>query len=212
MIVLLDTSHNLDECERELGVKVNQLLTPGTRFRPQRPDEEFAIDNSCFAKFDRSAFEALLERERPRVDLCRWVTCPDVVGSARRTLEAFEYWHDRLRDDGWKVALVAQDGIEHLPIPWDRIDAIFIGGSTEWKMSKHAADVIRTAKICGKWAHVGRVNTPGRFEHFEKLGADSIDGTGLAQYSWMREAIYKRAIAPPLFAETMAPGTSQPSA
>ena len=76
MIVLLDTSHNLDDCERELGCEVNQLLTPGTRFKPQRPEQEFAIDNSCYAGFDRAAFEALLERERPRVDLCRWVTCP----------------------------------------------------------------------------------------------------------------------------------------
>ena len=91
MIVLLDTSHNLDDCERELGCEVNQLLTPGTRFKPQRPEQEFAIDNSCYAGFDRAAFEALLERERPRVDLCRWVTCPDVVGNARRTLEALRH-------------------------------------------------------------------------------------------------------------------------
>lgn len=199
MIVLLDTSHNLDDCERELGCEVNQLLTPGTRFKPQRPDQEFAIDNSCYAGFDRAAFEALLERERPRVELCRWVACPDVVGSARRTLEAFDYWHDRLRDDGWRVALVAQDGIENLPIPWDRIDAIFIGGSTAWKLSKHAADVIRTAKLLDKWAHAGRVNTPGRFEYFESLGVNSLDGTGLSRYTHMREAIYRAVTEPKLF-------------
>ena len=33
---------------------------------------------------------------------------------------------------------------------------------------------------------------PARFDHFEKLGADSIDGSGLARYTHMREAIAKR--------------------
>lgn len=46
--------------------------------------------------------------------------------------------------------------------------------------------------------HIGRVNTPGRFERFEKLGADSIDGTGLARYSHMRAAIYENTINPKL--------------
>ena len=94
---------------------------------------------------------------------------------------------------------MAQDGIENLPIPWDRIDAIFIGGSTAWKLSKHAADVIRTAKLLDKWAHAGRVNSPARFEYFESLLVDSIDGTGLSRYSWMRERIYKLATEPSLF-------------
>ena len=36
-------------------------------------------------------------------------------------------------------------------------------------------------------------------EYFERLGADSIDGTGLARYSWMREAIYEAVRRPGLF-------------
>jgi hypothetical protein len=52
-----------------------------------------------------------------------------------------------------------------------------------------------------QWVHAGRVNTPGRFEYFESLGADSIDGTGLSRYSWMRERIYENATKPKLFAE-----------
>jgi hypothetical protein len=46
---------------------------------------------------------------------------------------------------------------------------------------------------------VGVVNSPGRFEYFERLEADSIDGTGLARYSWMKERIYKAAREPQLF-------------
>jgi hypothetical protein len=43
------------------------------------------------------------------------------------------------------------------------------------------------------------VNTPGRFEWAEQLGVDSIDGTGLSRYSWMRERIYENQRAPKLF-------------
>lgn len=200
MIVMLDTSHNLKGCERELGCPVEQLLTPLTRYLPQYPDEYFAIDNGAFSGFDVRAFKSLLAREAPRRHLCRFVALPDVVASARRTLEAFDYWYPRL--DGWKKALVAQDGQEVLPIPWDHIDAVFIGGSTSFKVGKHAADIIRAAKICEKWVHIGRVNTPGRFEYFEGLGADSIDGTGLSRYTWMRKRIYSHATNPNLLSES----------
>ncbi len=43
--------------------------------------------------------------------------------------------------------------------------------------------------IMEKWVHIGRVNHGERWQHFKKLGADSADGTGIARYSHMREAI-----------------------
>ena len=199
MIALLDTSHSLDEAEQEIGCEVQQLLTPLTRFRLQRPGMPFAIDNGAFAKFESKAFMSLLEREQERQGDCLFVSCPDVVGSARRTLEVFEFWAPRLK--GWPVALVAQDGQEDLPIPWADIQAVFIGGSTEWKIGPHAAAVVKAAKALDKWVHAGRVNTPGRFEYFEKLGADSIDGTGMSRFSWMREAIHARSKQEGLFCE-----------
>jgi hypothetical protein len=51
----------------------------------------------------------------------------------------------------------------------------------------------------GKWVHVGRVNTPSRFEYFEKLGADSIDGSGLARFSWMRQRLHGEYAQPGLY-------------
>lgn len=203
MIALLDTSHDLKQCADELGCVVEQLFTPLTRFNPQDRSAMFAIDNGAFSSFNRRAFEALLERERPRKSLCRFVAVPDVVGSARRTLEVFDYWYKQIHD--WPLALVAQDGQENLPIPWELIEAIFIGGTTGWKLSDNASAVIKAAKAMGKWVHIGRVNRPGRFEYFEKLGADSIDGTGIARYSWMREAIYERDTKPGLFPSEQSP-------
>ena len=113
-----------------------------------------------------------------------------MVGSARRTLEVFARWRQRVT--GWKVALVCQDGQEDLPIPWDELDAIFIGGTTNWKVSEHATHCIKAAQALEKWVHVGRVNEPARFEHFLTLGVNSIDGTGLSRFSHMRAAIARR--------------------
>lgn len=197
MIVFLDTSHKFEIAEQELGCAVGQLFTPLTGFVPQRPDGPFAIDNGSFAKFDTKRFESILRRRHHIKQNCKFLAVPDVVGSARRTLEVFDYWAPKL--SAWPLALVAQDGQEDLPIPWSRIEAVFIGGSTQWKLGRHAEAVVKAAKAMGKWVHAGRVNTPGRFEYFEEMGADSIDGTGLSRYSWMRKAIYEHESQQRLF-------------
>jgi hypothetical protein len=190
MMALLDNGQDLDVCEQELGARVGQLLTPLTRFRLRAPERPWAIDNGGFKKLDIPAFKALLEREAHHKERCLFVAVPDIVGSAQRTLELFERFAPCLV--GWPLALVCQDGQEMLPIPWDEIAAVFIGGSTNWKCSLHVEQIIRTAKLLGKHVHVGRVNEPGRWRHFEGLEVDSCDGTGLARYSHMRRAIASR--------------------
>lgn len=199
MIALLDNGQDLEVCAAEIGAEVGQLLTPLTRYRLRDPSKPWAIDNGAFAGLDTAGLVALLLREEHHRENCLFVAVPDVVGSARRTLEVFERW--KLRLDGWKLALVCQDGQEDLPLPWDDIAAVFIGGSTKWKLSPHVDHVVRAAKALDKWVHIGRVNDPARWQHFEGLGADSCDGTGLARYSHMREAVRARANDPLLFDE-----------
>lgn len=192
MIIMLDTSHDLKECEKDLnGYKTEQFLTPLTRFRNRHLENHFAIDNGAFSKFDRAKFEALLTREYDRRHLCRFVAVPDVVASARRTREVFDYWFPRLSN--WKLAFVCQDGQEDLPIPFDLIDAIFIGGSTKWKESDAAKSCV---KAIGKWTHLGRCNSRDRFAAALEWGIDSCDGSGIAQHTWQRE---KMTAEPPLF-------------
>jgi hypothetical protein len=204
MIALLDTSEDLEVCEAELGAPVGQLLTPLTGFNLQYPDRPKAIDNGAFKRLLVDRFLALLKREQERRTSFLFVAVPDVPYSARRTLEVFEHWRVRKELHGWPLALVAQNGQEDLLIPWDLIQAIFIGGDDKFKDGIHAEAIIKAAKALGKWVHVGRCNTPGRFEKFESLGADSIDGSGLSRYSWMRERIYKAATSPRLFNEELA--------
>lgn len=196
-MALLDNGQSLDACEAEIGAPVGQLLTPLTRYRLRDPARPWAIDNGGFKRLDIPGLESLLKREHHHRDNSLFVASPDIVGSAQRTRELFELFKPMLA--GWKVALVCQDGQEMLPIPWDDIAAVFIGGSTTWKCSQHVEQIIRTAQIFGKWVHVGRVNDPARWQHFEDLGVDSIDGTGLARYSHMRKAIATRGQQARLF-------------
>jgi hypothetical protein len=190
-MALLDTSQDLDQCAEEIGCEVGQLLTPLTRYRLREPARPWAIDNGGYSRFEGKAFDALLRREDHHKENCLFVTVPDVVGSARRTLEVFERWKPKLA--GWKIALACQDGQEDLQMPWDDIDAVFIGGSTGFKCGEGAAQIVKAAKILGKWVHIGRVNHAARWDHFEALGADSCDGTGIARYTHAREAIAGRA-------------------
>jgi hypothetical protein len=188
MLVLLDNGQDLEDCAKEIGCPVGQLLTPLTRYRLRT--DKFAIDNGGFKRLDIPAFEALLAREEANKEKCLFVASPDVLCSARRTGEVFQFWKPKL--NGWKIAFVCQDGQEDLPMPWAEIDAIFIGGSTEWKCGPHAKHLIVAAQAQGKWVHAGRVNGPERFKYFEDLGVDSCDGTGLARYTHMRKAIANR--------------------
>jgi hypothetical protein len=157
-----------------------QLLTPLTMF-PLWGDP-YAIDNGAFTTFKADKFAELLDREADTMGGCLFVSVPDVVGSARRTRELWDYRFDFVPHHGWPLAYVAQDGAEDANIPWDDLDAIFIGGTTEWKLGRDAAAIVKTAKVLGRHVHIGRVNTPERFWHFERLGADTCDGTGLALY------------------------------
>jgi hypothetical protein len=189
MIVLLDTSEALDVCAYELGCEVHQLVTPAPGFTRQKEHDWYSIDNGAFGGFNRKRFLSILNREGDVKHLCKFLVVPDIVADARRTSEAFDYWKYKL--SGWPLAYAAQDGVEDLPIPWKQIKAIFIGGTTAFKLGEKAKACIRAGQAMGKWVHVGRVNTPGRFEYFEKLGVDSIDGTGLARYTHMREDVWK---------------------
>ena len=194
MIALLDSSEALSVAESEIGMPVGQLITPLTRFRNR--GAKFAIDNGGYSGANADGFMSLLEREYENRSECLFVAVPDVVADARRTLECFDYWYRKLA--GWRLAFVAQDGIEQLSIPWKLVDAVFIGGSTQWKLSRYAESVIRCAKWQRKWVHVGRVNSVERFVRFENLGVDSVDGSGISRYSHMRVAIKNRADSPQL--------------
>lgn len=142
----------------------------------------WAADNGAFSNFDPAAFRAMLDRHRWAADRCLWVTAPDRVGDAEATSALFREWAPEIRQRGYRVALVAQDGLTPESTPWSELDAIFIGGSTRWKLGADAAHVLQEAKVRGKWLHMGRVNTARRLKYAAALGCDSVDGSGWSRF------------------------------
>lgn len=128
-------------------------------------------------RYDPEATLPWLERMIPYRATCLFVTVPDHVGDARKTLKVFS----RISLPGWPLAFVAQDGQEGLDFPTPETwAALFIGGSNEWKMSDSALDCITRAQDLGKHIHIGRVNRFRRYKHFRSLeGSErfTCDGT-----------------------------------
>jgi len=140
----------------------------------------WAFDNSAFSgNFDPVLFFRRLRRHEAYRSTCLFVVCPDVMGNAIATMEKYRSFAWRIKELGWPVAFVAQDGQELFPFP-PEYDYLFIGGSTEWKLGEGADECIRRAKRDGKPVHVGRVNTLRRIRHFMMMEVDSIDGTTIA--------------------------------
>jgi len=145
----------------------------------------WAADNDCFQRLDPAAYSRMLDALVGKSGRCLFVTAPDVVADARATAHLFEVWWRALTRRGLPAALVAQDGLEHLDrwlaMAWPRIDALFIGGSTNWKLGPAAETLVKDAKARGKWVHMGRVNSARRIRYAASIGCDSVDGT-----KWVR--------------------------
>ncbi len=164
--------------------QIGCLTTPSVRRIPQcvREGWAFGIDNEAFTgKYTFQRFFSYLERFTPYAANCLFAVVPDVVGNARDTILQYEMlWYGAVTCD-LPPAFVAQDGQEDLDFPDDEclIDTVFIGGSTEWKLSNAALSVIERAQAAGYKVHAGRVNSRQRYDHFHQAGVDSADGTYL---------------------------------
>lgn len=139
----------------------------------------WAADNDAYLAWDEPRYRAMLDRI-DGMPGCLFVTAPDVVGDAAATLDLFHQWRPDL--NGFPVALVAQDGLTPERTPWDSIRALFIGGTSEWKLGGEAHTLAVEAKRRGLWLHMGRVNTRQRVRWARSIGCDSIDGTAFSRY------------------------------
>lgn len=153
--------------------EVGQLLVPedGNTVQSGRV---WAIDNGAFSGLDAHKFLLKLTRLQDSPG-CKFLAVPDVVGNHELTIQSFRQWEPFLR--GWPLAFVLQDGCRVNDVPWDKIAAVFVGGSTEYKIGHDAADCVQFAKGCGKWVHWGRVRSLRRIRHAMALGGDSFDSS-----------------------------------
>lgn len=158
------------------------MVTPEMGNEPNAGDW-WAADNGCFAhpeRFDMERYAAYLDKRLAvHGETCLFVTAPDVPFDADGTLQRFERYGERVKATGARVALVTQDGMHAEDIPWRDLDALFVGGSTEWKTGQESSALITTARERGLWVHMGRVNSYRRLKTAASMGCDSVDGTYL---------------------------------
>lgn len=150
----------------------------------KRPEGvQWCADNGCYSdKWDEAKWWKFLQDNTHAADSCLFAVAPDVVGDAWRTHIKSLPWLSKIRDLGYPVAYVAQDGIDKHPMmPWDDFDVLFIGGTTGWKLGPIARSLIAEAKRRGKWVHMGRVNSRRRYLYAYSIGCDSVDGTYLTK-------------------------------
>lgn len=169
--------------ELESGI-LGLLITPESH-RPEQYDVRdfvaWAADNGCFTRgesFSEIAWLDWLDSfPLESREWCLFATAPDVVGDWDATLERSLPLLETIRELGYRAAIVLQDGATIDTIPWDEIDVVFVGGSTEWKLGEIAAECVAEARRRGKMSHVGRVNSIKRGRICREMKADHADGT-----------------------------------
>ena len=138
----------------------------------------YAIDNGAFAGLDEKKFINIVNKfKNNKKEL--FIAVPDVVGSHKETIKMFYKWRDKLTD--YNLGFVAQDGMTINDIP-NEVQAVFIGGSTEFKLGQTAYAIMQTAKEKGLWVHMGRVNSLKRIKYAYNSNCDSVDGTKYAMF------------------------------
>lgn len=185
MILFLHKAHpSLMAVREKVGPNIGRLVTPrgGSRM-PDPAPYPWAVDNDAFSGFDAPRYIALLDRLADRADEAKFVVAPDVVGNHEETVMLWDLWAPYLRNRGWTPAFAVQDGaLDFYDLPPD-VGAVFIGGSTQFKMSPTVAAIVRDANEAGLWTHCGRVNTERRITYAASIGCDSIDGSKWSRFT-----------------------------
>lgn len=152
-------------------------------------------DNGAWAGFKPEPFERLLEAALPYRATCKFIAAPDLPAANwagdpaypyQKTLELFEVWQPKISSMGYPVALCLHPGAAIENIQWDRIQAIFIGGTDLWRYDgkpkkvkplSQVSRLIAHARSLGKYVHIGRMaNSTIQIELAAFWGADSVDG------------------------------------
>lgn len=141
----------------------------------------WAADNDCFQGLNADRYSEMLAALP--ADGCRFVTVPDVVGDHLATLRLWEAWAPTVKALGLPAAFVLQDGCDRFSqVPSD-VDAVFVGGTTAYKLSIPTLRLIQSAKDRALWVHMGRVSTVRRIVYAQSAGCDSFDSSKFSRWS-----------------------------
>lgn len=159
----------------------------------------WAADNDCFQGLKPVPYMKMLDRISG-LDGCLFVTVPDVVADSAKTIDLWDEWLPELTDRNLPPAFVLQDGITSDDVPWSDCSAVFVGGSTGFKLGETARDLVREANARGVWTHMGRVNTMRRIRYAKSIGCKSIDGSKWARWKilTLKEGLRGVSVGPQL--------------
>lgn len=190
--------------------RLGVLLTPSNGNREWWPEGVvWACDNDCFNGLNAPRYMQMVGRVTRFRSRPAWVSGPDVVGDWKETRRRFDVWGPLLAELGLRVGYVLQDGQPADRVPWGDIGAVFVGGTTAYKLSDAAGRLTREGHSRGLLVHYGRVNTRrrimwlGRGMRDGRLWCDTFDGTGFSAYGdkriplgvrWIDEAIGDRQL------------------
>lgn len=180
IVYLSGSSHApiFDDPRPDLGV----MMHP--RIGNQDPLEKvpWAADNGCFSQgdaFHEDPWFRWIDSKEVAWGTCLFATAPDVMLDPAATLIRSLPVLPKIRERGIPAAFVLQDGVTESQVPWDLIDVVFVGGSTEYKLSEPAYRMVALARTRGKTAHLGRVNSLRRLKAARVSAFSSADGTFL---------------------------------
>lgn len=163
--------------------RLGAMLTPDSWKKINEPSSKrfpwVGLDNGCFSeKWDEGEWKEWLVEMGPRKPECLFAVVPDVVADHQATLDRWDRYAGIVKENGYPAAFVLQDGCTG-DLPWGEVDAIFVGGTTEYKLSEQAWSLVARARRMGIWTHMGRVNSFNRIRRAAAAGVDSVDGTYL---------------------------------
>lgn len=149
---------------------------------PIDPWMPFVLDNDAFTcwrdnrPWDVEAWRKMLAWVRMTGQTPLWAAVPDVVANREQTIKNWSIYVDEILLLGWNAAFCVQDGMTPNDVPSDA-SVIFVGGSDRWKFPNLKVWTDNFPRV-----HCARVNAPRMIEACEKLGCESVDGTG-----WFRD-------------------------
>jgi len=158
-----------------IGWLIGPTAMAKTKFRKWIP---FALDNDAFSAWtsgepwNESTWLEMLKDVNRSGFKPLWALVPDVVADKEATLEKWRKYSPTVAEFGYPLAFAVQDGMTPHDVPRNA-EVVFVGGTTEWKWRTATIWVSNFPRV-----HVGRVNSLQRLWDCEKIGIESVDGTG----------------------------------
>lgn len=142
----------------------------------------FALDNDAYkawrdhTPWDVKSWHKMIAWIRMTRQKPMWAAVPDVVANREATIANWNLYADEILSLGWPAAFCVQDGMTPDDVPAEA-SVVFVGGSDRWKFPNLKMWTENFPRV-----HCARVNAPKMIEACERLGCESVDGTG-----WFRD-------------------------